>query len=115
MAGSRKATVRWAWRCAGRSNNAILRSRTAGWPYGNCREACGVQQGEIHMKWLQAWFALAALCTAPLAWSEEPDHAIHEELRGVLRGVVTAINSGKYDEMLPYLAANVERRASRRR
>ena len=60
------------------------------------------------MKWLQAWLALAALVLAPLAWSEEPDHAIHEELRGVLRGVVTAINSGKYDEMLPYLAANVE-------
>jgi len=38
----------------------------------------------------------------------EPDHAIHEELRGVLHEVVAAINSGQYDKMLPYLSENVE-------
>ncbi|HWZ72304.1 MAG TPA: nuclear transport factor 2 family protein [Casimicrobiaceae bacterium] len=60
------------------------------------------------MKVLHAFCALAALCVAPLAWAEEPDHAIHEELRGVLREVVAAINSGQYDKMLPYLTENVE-------
>ena len=39
---------------------------------------------------------------------EEPDLAIHEELRGVLHALVTAMNSGQYDQMLPYLTENVE-------
>ena len=60
------------------------------------------------MKFLHALWALAALCVAPLGWAEEPDHAIHEELRGVLHEVVAAINSGQYDKMLPYLSENVE-------
>ena len=60
------------------------------------------------MKFLHALWALAALCVVPLAWAEEPDHAIHEELRGVLHEVVAAINSGQYDKMLPYLSENVE-------
>ena len=60
------------------------------------------------MKFLHALWALAALCVAPLAWAEEPNHAIHEELRGVLHEVVAAINSGQYDKMLPYLSENVE-------
>ena len=53
-------------------------------------------------------WALAALCAAPMVGAEEPDHAIHEELRGVLRGVVAAMNSGRYDAMLPYLTQDVE-------
>ena len=55
-------------------------------------------------------FALVALWLAPgtAAAAEEPDHAIHEELSGVLRGVVTAINTGHYDDMLPYLTEDVE-------
>jgi len=52
--------------------------------------------------------AFAVLCTAPLAWADEPDHAIHEELRSVLHGVVASINSGQYDKMLPYLTENIE-------
>jgi ketosteroid isomerase-like protein len=60
------------------------------------------------LKFLHALWALAALCAVPLAWAEEPDHAIHEELRGVLHQVVAAINSGQYDKMLPYLSENVE-------
>ena len=60
------------------------------------------------MKFLHALWALALLCIAPLAWAEEPDHAIHEELRGVLREVVTAMNNGQYDKMLPYLTEDVE-------
>ena len=60
------------------------------------------------MKLLHVLWTVAALCIAPLARTEELDHAIHEELRGVLREVVTAINSGQYDRMLPYLAENIE-------
>jgi ketosteroid isomerase-like protein len=60
------------------------------------------------LKFLHALWALAALCAAPLGWADEPDHAIHEELRGVLHEVVAAINSGQYDKMLPYLSENVE-------
>jgi ketosteroid isomerase-like protein len=53
-------------------------------------------------------WALAALLVAPVVRAEEPDHAIHEELRGVLRGVGAAINSGQYDAILPYLTEDVE-------
>jgi len=60
------------------------------------------------LKFFHALWVLALLCVAPLAWAEEPDHAIHEELRGVLREVVTAMNSGQYDKMLPYLTEDVE-------
>ena len=60
------------------------------------------------MKFFHALWVLAALCVAPLARAEEPDHAIHEELRGVLREVVAAMNSGQYDKMLPYLTEDVE-------
>jgi ketosteroid isomerase-like protein len=60
------------------------------------------------LKFFHALWAIALLCVAPLAWAEEPDHAIHEELRGVLREVVTAMNTGQYDKMLPYLTEDVE-------
>ena len=51
--------------------------------------------------------ACIALGTLPAA-GEEPDHAIHEELRGLLHEVVGAINAGQYDRMLPYLTENFE-------
>jgi len=60
------------------------------------------------LKFLHALWVLALLCVAPPAWAEEPDHAIHEELRGILREVVSAMNSGQYDKMLPYLTEDVE-------
>jgi len=60
------------------------------------------------VKFIHALWALMVLGAAPLAWAEEPDHAIHEELRGVLREVMTAMNTGQYDRMLPYLTENVE-------
>jgi ketosteroid isomerase-like protein len=60
------------------------------------------------LKFLHALWTLALLCVALLAWAEEPDHAIHEELRGILREVVAAMNSGQYDKMLPYLTEDVE-------
>lgn len=41
------------------------------------------------------------------ALAEEADHAIHEELRGVLKTVETAINTGDFDKMLPVLSEQV--------
>jgi len=60
------------------------------------------------LKILHALWLIAALCIAPPLWAEEPDHAIHEELRGVLREIVAAIDSGQYDRMLPYLTEDIE-------
>ena len=51
---------------------------------------------------------LLALIAAPAVCAEEPDHAIHEELRGLLHDVIAAMNSGQYDKMLPYLTEDVE-------
>ncbi len=53
--------------------------------------------------------ALALACAGPaLAQPQEPDHEIHEALRAMLKEVVTAINAGEYDRMLPHLTENVE-------
>lgn len=53
--------------------------------------------------------ALCALLFAGLVSAQqEPDHEIHEALRGVLKEILAAINSGQYDSMLPYLTENVE-------
>jgi hypothetical protein len=43
--------------------------------------------------------ALFFVASFPSAWAEEPDHAIHEELRALLKKLETSINSGKYEEM----------------
>jgi ketosteroid isomerase-like protein len=40
-------------------------------------------------------------------WAEEPDHAIHEELRAVMKQIETAINTGDFDKMLPVLSEKV--------
>ena len=39
--------------------------------------------------------------------AEEPDHAIHEELRAVLLQTASAINSGDFDKMLPVLSEQI--------
>lgn len=49
----------------------------------------------------------ALLCLFLSASAEEPDHAIHEELRGVLKTLTSAINSGDYDKMLPVLSQQI--------
>jgi len=59
------------------------------------------------VKRLAAIFCTLAFLAAP-AFAQEPDHEIHEALRNLLKEVVTAINTGQYDKMLPYLAENVE-------
>ncbi len=51
---------------------------------------------------LAAFAACVALACAP-ALAEEPDHAVHEELRALLAQVQDAMNSGQYDRMLPLL------------
>ena len=54
------------------------------------------------------FFCLSLICAVSVAYAaEEPDHAIHEELRGVLRTVESAINSGEFDKMLPVLSEQV--------
>lgn len=39
--------------------------------------------------------------------AEEADHAIHEELRGLLQGMQQAINAEKYSELEPYFHENL--------
>ncbi|HTQ00069.1 MAG TPA: hypothetical protein VMN56_12125 [Casimicrobiaceae bacterium] len=60
------------------------------------------------MRTLAAAAWALALAHAPMLAAQEPDHAIHEALRSMLTEVVTAINTGQYDRMLPYLTENVE-------
>ena len=60
------------------------------------------------MKLFHALLVAATLCITTTAGAEEADHAIHEQLRGVLREIVGAINSGQYDRMLPHMTENVE-------
>jgi len=52
--------------------------------------------------------ALVALAPHAALAAEEPDHAIHEALRALLRDAVAAIDAGQYDKLLPLLAENVE-------
>lgn len=48
--------------------------------------------------------AIPAQAQAP---AQEPDHEIHEELRGILRTVVSAVNTQNYDAMLPVLSEDL--------
>lgn len=43
----------------------------------------------------------------PLAVAEEVDHAIHEELRAVLKTIESAVNDGDFDKMLPVLSEQI--------
>jgi len=52
-------------------------------------------------------FLASLLLALPVYAAEEPDHEIHQELRGILITVQTAINSGNYDAMLPVLSKDV--------
>jgi ketosteroid isomerase-like protein len=60
------------------------------------------------MKIVRMLALAAGIAAAPCAFAQEPDHAIHEELRALLRDVVAAIDAGRYDAILPYLTENVE-------
>ena len=50
---------------------------------------------------------LFALIAAPVYAEEEPDHAIHDELRQVLQGLEQAINSEKYQDLAHYFHPNM--------
>lgn len=41
------------------------------------------------------------------AAQEEPDHAIHEELRGLLRGIESAVNDQRYGDLAQYFHENM--------
>lgn len=43
----------------------------------------------------------------PTYAAEEPDRAIHEELRAVLATMQNAINAGKFDDMLPVVSQEI--------
>ncbi len=43
----------------------------------------------------------------PAYSAEEPDHAIHQELRGILATLQSSISDGKYDAMLPILSRDI--------
>lgn len=60
------------------------------------------------MRSIVALLCLLPLGVLPSAHAQDPDFAIHEELRTVLREVQAAINAGQYERMLPYLDPNVE-------
>ncbi|HKP67410.1 MAG TPA: nuclear transport factor 2 family protein [Casimicrobiaceae bacterium] len=60
------------------------------------------------MRFAAAFCSLLFACATSLHAQAEPDHEIHEALRAMLKEVVTAINTGQYDKMLPYLTENVE-------
>lgn len=53
-------------------------------------------------RWI-APLAVAACLVAPGALAQEPDHEVHEALRHILHEVQAAVNSGRYDAMLPVL------------
>lgn len=60
------------------------------------------------MKRICAGCAIVAALWMPGAAAQETDHAIHEELRTLLRGVTTAMNESRFDDMLPWLSEDVE-------
>lgn len=47
-------------------------------------------------------FVSSWVLVAP-AHAEEPDHAIHQELRAIVKQVTTAIDAGAYEDLLPLL------------
>ena len=61
--------------------------------------------GLVRLMILAASFALSSHAAVA---AEEPDHAIHEALRAVLRDAVAAIDAGRYQELAPLLTENVE-------
>ena len=52
---------------------------------------------------LIVWFTLSP----GVGLTAEPDHEIHEELRALLKTAAEAINSGKFDDVLPVGAENL--------
>ena len=53
------------------------------------------------------FLAALLLLTSPAFTAEEPDHAIHEELRALLRGIEQAVNSEEYQDLAQYFSENM--------
>ena len=58
-------------------------------------------------RWMLALLAALSVSWGVQAQTVEPDHEVHEQLRGILRGVEAAIANGQYDAMLPLLDERV--------
>ena len=52
-------------------------------------------------------FVAFLLGAFPAFAAEEPDHEIHQELRGILATLQSSISSGKFDAMLPILSKDI--------
>jgi ketosteroid isomerase-like protein len=50
------------------------------------------------------FLAALLLFACPAFAAEEPDHAIHEELRGLLQGIEQAVNTEKYQDLAQYFS-----------
>jgi ketosteroid isomerase-like protein len=57
---------------------------------------------------MSKYLLVSLLVAFPVLAAEEPDHQIHQELRGILTTVQNAVNSGNYDAMLPVLSKDIE-------
>ena len=53
------------------------------------------------------FISLLLVVSAPSVGSEEQDQAIHEELRGLLKGIEQAVNSEKYSDLRPFFHENM--------
>lgn len=53
------------------------------------------------------WVLLLLVLTTLAGVGEEKDHADHEELRALLKGVEQAMNSQKYQDLVPYFHPNL--------
>jgi len=52
-------------------------------------------------------FAILLLISSPVLVAQEANHAIHEELRGVLSGIQDAVNAQDYGSLAPYFHENL--------
>lgn len=57
---------------------------------------------------LKHLFISLLLLASPYAFTEEePDHAIHEELRALLHGMENAVNQERYNDLAPYFTEHL--------
>lgn len=52
-------------------------------------------------------FVLFVLASSTAIFADEPDHAIHEELRALLQGIEKAVNEERYNDLAPYFHKNL--------
>lgn len=52
-------------------------------------------------------FVLFVLASSTAIFADEPDHAIHEELRALLQGIERAVNEERYNDLAPYFHKNL--------